>query len=175
MYAISDTEVIIKRNVPSNALQNKNQHCTVLQLNWKGVSYFPAVACTDQGKKVSEFWDTEYVAPDWLQKWRWNLNKSWLHRVHCLEEWYLWKAHFWIYTLQHLPKQCCWGRDFLSTHAHEHPPHNPEPLLVELTQPLPQVQSKTNQPCSGEPLLLTTRNPLARFYSHPLHCTTVPE
>lgn len=35
MYAISDTEVTIKRNVPRNALQNKNQHCTVLQLKGK--------------------------------------------------------------------------------------------------------------------------------------------
>lgn len=61
MYAISDTELIIKRNVPGNALQNKNQHCSVLQLKGKGVSSFPA--CTDQGKQVSDLRDSEYPAP----------------------------------------------------------------------------------------------------------------
>lgn len=65
-YAISDTEVIIKRNVPSNALQNKNQHCTVWELKGKGVSSFPVVACIDQGKQVPELRDTEYLAPDRL-------------------------------------------------------------------------------------------------------------
>lgn len=70
MYAISDTEVIIKRNVPSNALQNKNQHCKVLQLKGKGFSSFPAVACIDQGKQVSELGDTECLAPDWPTGYR---------------------------------------------------------------------------------------------------------
>lgn len=68
MYAISDTEVIIERNVPSKALQNKSQHCTVLQLKGKGVSSFPAVACMDRGTQLSELWDTQYLAPGWLQE-----------------------------------------------------------------------------------------------------------
>lgn len=112
-----------KRNVPSNALQNKNQHCSVLQLKGDKFRLFQPVQI-----KGNRYLTMGYRVPTtWLavQKWRWSQNKPWLHKDRSLREQHLPRALFSIHTLQQLPKYCSCSRRALI-------PHTPKPPATAL-------------------------------------------
>lgn len=63
--ASSDTEVISTRNIPSNVLQNKNQHCTGLQLRRKEDFIFSS-SCLYRLRETGPSFMGSWVASTWL-------------------------------------------------------------------------------------------------------------